>query len=390
MPSQTQSTATGRSRLKRRAGTQQPLVDYTIDETPAQSASQSIRPDIQEVYEQAIKRPDRQTPPKRARLASVDATSDSHSRATTPANTLPADGMDIDEGEEQLDFVEKTLQRAAQAKKAGRLPSGQLMPPPNVIPTKDKRTTRSPSEESEAIEPPRKALRAASPPKKASTQSKGKGKNATGESRPPVAPATQDTAFLQAIAKNVKSRKAIDELDKEFNQLRIPKPGAQPGSHVVKASAWNASHPDWNLVNDFDDDLRGNFIEIIRVDLMRKDGGRKEPVRSDQGVPNFKKFKKACRIIVTQHVETDQSRRISLGESLCEWLWWHRPPTIPKWASVSHTICKVMVQMLIDYSVLADSATYWQARQRRHSDDPHSIPGRGRGRRDAIGAYCAS
>lgn len=294
-PSQTQSAAMGRSRLKRRAGTQQPLVDYTIPESSV-GASQDMRPEIQEVYEQAMQsRSDRQPPPKRARLASVDeGGSADPSREATPASTLGGDGMDLDgDGEEQLDFVEKTLRQAAKAKKEGRHPSGQLMPPPAQIPNKTKttrqRTTRSPSEESEQLEePPRKSKRAQSPVKQSIAQST---KAPNGTAHPP---ATQDKAFLQAIAKNAKSRKAIDELDKEFNQLRIPKPGANPGTNVVKASAWDASHPDWNIVNDFDDEMRGNFIEIIRVDLMRKDGGRKEPAIHNDGRPNFKKFKKVC------------------------------------------------------------------------------------------------
>jgi hypothetical protein len=246
-----------------------------------------MRPEIMEVYEQAMQKTDQQPAAKRARLAQID-----ESRENTP---LSQGGMDVDE-EEPLDFVEKTLQ-AAKAKRGGRHPSGILMPPPVAIPseTKGRRlATRSPSEESETIEPPRKGkTRAQSPTKglakRQTQQQQSSSKTLNGQSHPP---ATQDTAFLQAIAKNTKSRKAIDELDKEFNQLRIPKPGGNPGHNVVQASAWDANHPDWNLVNEFDDDLRGNFIEIIRVDLMRKDGGRKEAVTTDDGRPNFKKFKK--------------------------------------------------------------------------------------------------
>lgn len=301
MPSQSQSAAGGRSRLKRRAGTQQPIVDYTIPETaPSSITTQSMRPEIMEVYEQAMSKTDQPPVAKRARLAQID-----ESRENIPASTQVNTGeMDVDadeeeeEEEEPLDFVEKTLGQAAKAKREGRHPSGILMPPPNQMPTRAKTgrgVTRSPSEESEMIEPPRKGkTRAQSPTKElakrqSQQQQSSSTKTLNGQSHPP---ASQDTAFLQAIAKNTKSRKAIDELDKEFNQLRIPKPGGNPGHNIVKASAWDANHPDWNIVNDFDDGMRGNFIEIIRVDLMRKDGGRKQATTTDDGTPNFKKFKK--------------------------------------------------------------------------------------------------
>jgi hypothetical protein len=117
---------------------------------------------------------------------------------------------------------------------------------------------------------------------------------------------TRDEAFLQAITKASKSKKAIDELDKEFNQLRIPKPGGAGGTKVVKANEWEAGHPDYTVLNDFDDEMRGNFIQIVRKDLFRKDGGRKEAVAGDEQdqsrKPNFKKFKKVsyqgCRCCI--------------------------------------------------------------------------------------------
>jgi hypothetical protein len=282
MPSQTQTM--GRSRLKRRAGTQAPIVDYTIPEHSMMPSTQDMRPEIKEVYDQAMSsRADQPSVPKRARLTSVD-----ESREQTPVDTQQTqDGMDLDEnGDEGLDFVEKTLKDAAKAKKEGRQASRILMPPPTQLLSKAKtrRTGRSPSEETEPLEPPRKS-KVASPVKR--TQK-------TQDSVKTIPPSTQDTAFLTAIAKNAKSKKAVDELDKEFNQLRIPKPGANPGSNVIKASAWDANHPDWNLVNEFDDDMRGNFIQIVRMDLMRKDGGRKVASGVDDGKPNFKKFKKVA------------------------------------------------------------------------------------------------
>jgi hypothetical protein len=247
------------------------MVDYTIPEQSMMPSTQDMRPEIKEVYDQAMSsRADQPSVPKRARLASVD-----ESREQTPIDTQQTqDGMDlVENGDEGLDFVEKTLKDAAKAKKEGRQASRILMPPPTQLPTKAK---------SRRTEPPRKS-KIASPVKR--TQK-------TQDSAKTIPPSTQDTAFLAAIAKNAKSKKAVDELDKEFNQLRIPKPGANPGSNVIKASAWDANHPDWNLVNEFDDDMRGNFIQIVRMDLVRKDGGRKVASGADDGKPNFKKFKK--------------------------------------------------------------------------------------------------
>lgn len=260
------------------------MVDYTIPEHSMMPSTQDMRPEIKEVYDQAMSsHADQPSVPKRARLASVD-----ESREQTPVDTQQTQGgMDVDEhGDEGLDFVEKTLKDAAKAKKEGRQASRILMPPPTQLPSKVKsrRTGRSPSEETEPLEPPRNSK----------IPSPVKGTQKTQDSAKTKPPSTQDTAFLTAIAKNAKSKKAVDELDKEFNQLRIPKPGANPGSNVIKASAWDANHPDWNLVNEFDDDMRGNFIQIVRMDLMRKDGGRKVATGVDDGKPNFKKFKKVA------------------------------------------------------------------------------------------------
>ena len=289
MPSQTQTqSGTSRSRLKRRAGTLQPIVDYTIPEHSMLPSTQDMDPGIKEVYDLAMSsRADQPSMPKRARLASVDVGSREQTPIETETQSSTQNGMDLDEnGDDQLDFVEKTLKQAAKAKKEGRQASHILMPPSSELPTrKPRRSARSPSEETEPLEPPR--TRKTSPVKKPTqTQTQTQSKKTT------IPPSTQDTAFLTAIAKNAKSKKAVDELDKEFNQLRIPKPGANPGSNVIKASAWDANHPDWNLVNEFDDDMRGNFIQIVRMDLMRKDGGRRVASVADDGKPNFKKFKK--------------------------------------------------------------------------------------------------
>jgi hypothetical protein len=122
---------------------------------------------------------------------------------------------------------------------------------------------------------------------------------------------TQDEAFLQAISKSRSKKKEMDELDQEFNNLRIPKPKAVRGRGAGAAAAeaggtagtagsgrkdWEA--PDYSVLNGFNDEMRGNFIQVVKVDLFRKDGGRKVGVGAGDevgvdGRPNFKKFKKA-------------------------------------------------------------------------------------------------
>ena len=100
----------------------------------------------------------------------------------------------------------------------------------------------------------------------------------------------RDLDFLQAQQKQRKVKTLEDALDREFtkdfNRLKLTK------AKEAEKKPWERDHPDYNLVDDFDDDLRGNFIEIVRKDLYRKDLGKAAPVRVDDGRPNFKKFKK--------------------------------------------------------------------------------------------------
>ncbi|KLT42941.1 hypothetical protein CC85DRAFT_285099 [Cutaneotrichosporon oleaginosum] len=88
----------------------------------------------------------------------------------------------------------------------------------------------------------------------------------------------KDEAFLQAIKKSKKA--ALDEMDREFNAMHIRK-AAQQKKDV-----------DYAIVRDFTDDMRGNFIEIVRKDLFRTDPPRVLPPLTNDGRPNFKKFKK--------------------------------------------------------------------------------------------------
>ena len=106
------------------------------------------------------------------------------------------------------DPIQKTLKRAAQAKRESKKPKtvpSLLQPPPQT------RCIRSPSEEVERIEPERPPK----PPPKAKIPSQ------TLSSQP-----DRDEAFLSAVAKANK-RANVDAPDKEFNQLKIPKAQAK-------------------------------------------------------------------------------------------------------------------------------------------------------------------
>lgn len=203
------------------------------------------------------------------------------------------EGMDVDIPEEveevEEDFVQRTLKNAARARREGRTQATQSagVTASGRVPTS---RARSPSEVPEELEDyPVKRPRRDSPIKSVNG-------NKTAATQGP----TKDEAFLEAISQSVKAKKALDELDQEFNQLRIPKrtaPGKPDGSMVTRANEWE--HPDYyRILQDFDgDDMRGNFIQIVKKDMFRKDGGsrvgdRAAPVAED-GRPNFKKFKKA-------------------------------------------------------------------------------------------------
>ncbi|GMK58702.1 hypothetical protein CspeluHIS016_0601440 [Cutaneotrichosporon spelunceum] len=104
-------------------------------------------------------------------------------------------------------------------------------------------------------------------------------KHVTPEDAPmPLSQVDKDEAFLQAIRKSKKA--GLDDMDREFNAMHIRK-AAQQKRDV-----------DYAIVRDFNDDLRGNFIEIVRKDLFRADPPRVLPPPADDGRPNFKKFKK--------------------------------------------------------------------------------------------------
>ena len=190
--------------------------------------------------------------------------------------------MDLDEVQEieEEDFVQRTLREAAKAKKEGRT---QATPAPKRTSHRTNGNNRSPSEAQEEVEHHSPVKKPRALPKDTSQT-------------------TRDESFLQAINKATKAKKAVDELDKDFAQLKLPTKGGR--AKAVEVKPWE-DHPDWALVNDFDDDMRGNFIQIIKKDLFRKDHP-KEAQTVDDGRPNFKKFKKVwesriqCRSALTR------------------------------------------------------------------------------------------
>ncbi|OXG35199.1 hypothetical protein C367_00434 [Cryptococcus neoformans Ze90-1] len=98
-------------------------------------------------------------------------------------------------------------------------------------------------------------------------------------------PMTRDEQFLRVVAEHKKAKAAIDDLDKSFDSmLRIPK--AQTQSEADK--------PDYSVLDEVPPPKAGNYIAVMRTNsLFRKDlGQKKERENSEDGRPNFKKFKK--------------------------------------------------------------------------------------------------
>ncbi|WVQ82608.1 hypothetical protein IAT38_004739 [Cryptococcus sp. DSM 104549] len=141
--------------------------------------------------------------------------------------------------------------------------------------------TRSPSPEIIPIEVP--ALSKA----KALAQKRARAAEAAAEAQSEVLkPKAVDTAFLAAIEESRKKRAAAEKLEKGFGQLAIYDPKGQGG---------NEREVDYGILDldDFKEEMRGNFIEVVKMPLFRKDlGEKKEREVVDSGKPNFKKFKK--------------------------------------------------------------------------------------------------
>jgi len=174
--------------------------------------------------------------------------------------------MQIDE---ENDFVSRALKSAKHVKRERESPSkagssrSSRQPSPHKV---------APIQEQEEPEPELQ--------KRPSPSKKPRGVQQPGTQ------VTKDEKFLQAITTKARSKKEMDELDKEFNLLRIPKPNTKAKAKPT----WEP--PDYSVLKDFDDDMRGNFIEIVKKDLFRKDKPKVAAPVADDGRPNFKKFKK--------------------------------------------------------------------------------------------------
>ena len=252
--------------------------------------------EIRELYEQTKAEqasvPGR--PTKRQRVVFADTTSRGSDSRGSSVQKGDA-GMDV-EGDEMVEEVEDPIQRqlrkAREARTQASAPpsnsKGDSMPMPAA--RQPTRRAKSPTEEPEQVEEVQNRKETKNVATKKTTASQAE----NGDQEP-----TKDDAFLQAISKASKTKKATDELDRDFNQLQIHKPG-QPGKMTTAKSPTWQDHPDWNLVEGFDDDVRGNFIQIIKKDLFRKDLGKsKEQAVVDDGRPSFKKFKKVSRMMGT-------------------------------------------------------------------------------------------
>ncbi|WVF66616.1 hypothetical protein IAT40_001356 [Kwoniella sp. CBS 6097] len=289
MPSQSVSQMPGRSsRLKRRAGGATPSLIQEIADTSINLENdikaEERAADIRSLYEQTKSgsfAPSHHVS-KRPRLATVNS---EESGGSSTSRLRQDDAMDLDESAGSAADVGRST-------RSKRATSTERMPPPAQI----SRRIRSPSPDPEEEEEVESRPTVKAPPQwhtkaEHSSQAKASTKGKSQSQAARVSGPAKDEAFLQAISKSTKARKAIDELDREFNQLRIPKPNGS--SAVIKANEWQASIPDYALLNDADDELRGNFIKIIRRDMFRKDlGTNKQSERVDDGRPNFKKFKK--------------------------------------------------------------------------------------------------
>ena len=106
---------------------------------------------------------------------------------------------------------------------------------------------------------------------------------------PPGQP-DKDAAFLKAIASTKRGKRAEDEFDRDFNELKISKPD------LVREEL-----EEWAVLEEFGDEtnVRGNFMVVVEMAVFNNGGGARktrDAVLEWRGKPNFKKFKKACEI----------------------------------------------------------------------------------------------
>ncbi|KAF7299630.1 CDC73-C domain-containing protein [Mycena chlorophos] len=133
------------------------------------------------------------------------------------------------------------------------------------------------------------------------------GKNAADAATAGAAPGKpdQDTAFLKAVASTKRGKRAEDDFDRDFNNLKIPKAELQADEEE--------NRPAWELLEDFDDGaVTGNFMVIEELEVFKsRNGDAAETGNSRRGAPadarwegkiNFKKFRRSNSSIPKERV----------------------------------------------------------------------------------------
>lgn len=306
------------SRLKRRAGvapTPSSFLDGldTSVHYEEELKKQETANEIRELYEQSKREsaslasmPPAKRPRRKGPEDIVEEEAESAPRSRDSRENL----MDIDE---ENDFVTRALRSARVKKevvspaKRTKSPEKAAQPPAKKVFTaaEARRARVASSEEDEPVEEPKSRTK---PSKSAASKSASPTKRG-----PKATQMTTDPNFLQAITRAKSKRKEMEELDREFNELRIPKANNKKGTDpAVRANHVTDNGPNYEILNDFDDDMRGNFIEVVRKNLFRKDSP-KVPQMVEDGRPNFKKFKK---VSFSDRNETDRQKNVVRREPL--------------------------------------------------------------------------
>lgn len=251
-----------RSKLQRRAGATQFSVlndfDTTVDYEEEVQKAKTAR-EIRDLYEQETRE-----------TASLRTQPNKRQRTVPPPESVQ-ELMDLDDDE---DFVTKNM-RATRPKRPAS-PVKTAAPPAKKAPEPVREET--PEEVEPVVQPPKKGKGKAATQAAAKSMAKSGNDVTQHADAPPPSQVDKDEAFLQAIAKSKK--KGLDEMDREFNAMHIRK---MPQQRV---------EIDYSILRDFPNLPCGNFIEIVREDLFRKDPPRAKVPVADDGRPNFKKFKK--------------------------------------------------------------------------------------------------
>lgn len=187
----------------------------------------------------------------------------------------------------RMESVSEDVEMQAVDDELNRSPSEAVGPPPakkRVVDSLNAVERSAPTAAPTSNKPPSKIL------------ATDKGKQGAVAGKPDT-----DAAFLKAIASTKRGKKTEDDFDREFNNLKISKPGLVDNPDPEE---------EWAVLAEFGDDsgLRGNFMTIVEMDLYRKDDDAAQQRtinHSWDGKPNFKKFKTARMIFLFEHAQID-------------------------------------------------------------------------------------